>query len=165
MPACDQEIDYKRYMLIPRNLIFITRGSDVLLIRGALTKRLWAGRYNGIGGHMERGEDVKSSAQRELYEETGLKVHIWLCGIITIDMSETLGIIIFVFRGEYREGELTGSSEGSLEWISSENIENIPTVEDLPLLLPKVLHANENEGLFSARYTYSQSGDLIACFN
>ena len=40
-------------MLIPRVLIFLTRGESILLLKGATTKRLWADKYNGIGGHAD----------------------------------------------------------------------------------------------------------------
>ena len=52
-------------MLIPRTLIFLTCRDLVLLLKGAPHKRLWANRYNGIGGHIERGEDVLTAAQRD----------------------------------------------------------------------------------------------------
>ena len=69
MPQSDQAISKNRYMLIPRTVIFICKGDEYLLIKGADTKKLWAGKYNGLGGHVEKGEDVISSAKRELFEE------------------------------------------------------------------------------------------------
>ena len=72
MPATDQGLNQDRYMLIPRTLIFLTRGDNILLIKGAVNKRLWANLYNGIGGHIESGEDILSAARRELTEETSL---------------------------------------------------------------------------------------------
>ena len=66
MPSSDQGVTHDRYTLIPRTLIFLTRGERVLLLKGAPHKRLWANRYNGVGGHIERGEDVLTSARREL---------------------------------------------------------------------------------------------------
>ncbi|HLB48576.1 MAG TPA: NUDIX domain-containing protein, partial [Anaerolineales bacterium] len=65
MPATDQGIRPERYQLIPRVLIFITHGREVLLLKGAPTKRIWASKYNGVGGHVERGEDFISAARRE----------------------------------------------------------------------------------------------------
>ncbi|MCH7664271.1 MAG: NUDIX domain-containing protein, partial [Chloroflexi bacterium] len=65
MNASHQGESNDRYQLIPRVLIFITRGDEVLLLKGAPDKNLWANLYNGVGGHIERGEDVLSAARRE----------------------------------------------------------------------------------------------------
>ena len=72
MPASDQGVSTDRYALIPRVLIFLIRDNQVLLLKGSEDKRLWANRFNGIGGHIEPGEDPLSAAYRELFEETGL---------------------------------------------------------------------------------------------
>jgi len=55
MPVSEQGLDLSRYMLIPRVLVFVKRGTSVLLIKGAATKRIWANKYNGVGGHVEPG--------------------------------------------------------------------------------------------------------------
>jgi hypothetical protein len=44
-----------RYKVVPRTLVFITRGDKVLLLKGAADKSIWANLYNGICGHIERG--------------------------------------------------------------------------------------------------------------
>ena len=88
MPQSDQGVTSDRYMIIPRVAIFLRRGDSYLLLKGAPTKRLWANQYNGLGGHVERGEDVLSAAKRELKEETELTAELWLCGTLIVEFSE-----------------------------------------------------------------------------
>lgn len=155
MPKSDQGVTRDRYMLIPRVLVFVTRGSRVLLLRGSPTKRLWANKYNGIGGHVEPGEDVLSAARRELLEESGLTADLQLCGTVVVETGENPGIGIYVFRGESSHGEPRESKEGSLEWVSFEDVPNLPTVEDVPVLLKCIMKMTPNDAPFHARSYYA----------
>ena len=154
-----QEISYDRYSIIPRCLIFLNRDDSILFIKGAPGKKLWPNLYNGIGGHIEKGEDIFSAAHREIFEETGLRPEsLYLCGIIIIDTNKKLGIGIFVFKGNCSQGETTPSSEGELHWIGPDELNELDLVEDLPILLPKVLNWQPHQLPFSALYQY-QGGD------
>ncbi len=161
MPVSDQGVTRDRYMLIPRVLIFATRGNSVLLLKGAPTKRLWAGRYNGVGGHVEKGEDLLAAAHREMMEETGLESSLRLCGTLMVDSGEIPGIGVFIFTGEVPLGEVVASVEGSLEWVEWERTMNLPLVEDLPVLLPLVRAWKPGDPPFFARSFYDAEGKLI----
>ncbi len=160
------ERSWGRHRVVLRTLCFVTHGDDVLLLRGRPDKRLWAGRYNGVGGHIESGEDIQAAMLREVREETGLEVcDLRLRGILHIDIGDPmLGVLVFVFTAMALNRQTLPSCEGGLEWLSIEDLPVADLVEDLPVLLPKVLSMGPSDPPFFAEYSYDEADRLAIAF-
>lgn len=155
-----------RYQVVPRTLCFVTHGADVLLLLGAPHKRMWAGRYNGVGGHIEPGEDIYSATLREVEEETGLVVYnVQLRGVVHADAGDpAVGILFFIFTAMTDTRETGPCPEGTLEWWQADRLPAATLAEDLPVLLPKVLAMGPAEPPFFAAYSYDEHDRLIIRF-
>lgn len=100
------------------------------------------GRYNGIGGKLERDEDVASGMIREIREETGLVVRsLTLRGTLCwADFGpRKQDWLAFVFRVENWEGEPRATNEeGTLHWVPVADLEKLPMWAGDRLFLPLV---------------------------
>ncbi|NOZ07177.1 MAG: NUDIX domain-containing protein [Chloroflexi bacterium] len=151
-----------RYGVIPRVLCFLERDDQVLLLRGAPTKRLWPNLHNGIGGHVERGETPLDAARREIREEAGLQVErLHLRAIIHVGREgKETGVLLFVFAGPAPPGEPRPSAEGTLHWVPKDRALGLELVGDLPWLLPKLWSLPASSPPFFARYDEDEEGRI-----
>lgn len=157
-----QRLQPDRYQIVPRTLCFLVDSSQVLLMRLSASRGAWAGQLNGLGGHIERGENPAASAHRELQEETGLEpIDLRLCGVVIIETRQTSGIGLFVFVGRASGSPSVTHEEGQPVWQDLATLDPNALVEDLPALLPRALavYAGEAEP-FCALYTYDADDRL-----
>lgn len=160
-----QRLDPRRYAQIPRTLSLLTKGGKILLIRIPEEKGAWGGKLNGVGGHVERGEDPCSSALREIKEEVAIEPQdLRLCGVVSIDIEADLGIGLYVFVGTVQDSDPSPGPEGPADWFDQADLESLPLVEDLPFLIPAALAAYRDGQPFSAVYRYPDDGSVSVEF-
>lgn len=166
MGKIEQVVSPDRYCVIPRVLIFpIDSQGKFLLLKGAESKRIWPGLWNGIGGHVEAGEAILQAAKRELSEETGLVCSKWdYCGEVMVDAGSTTGIAFFIFKALECAGALVESSEGNLAWFSPVEALEQALVEDLYYLIPRVSRFKEGDRPFWGLYRYDDQDQLVMRF-
>ena len=122
-------------------------GRRVLMIhRNARQDDQHLGKYNGLGGKMEPGEDIASCMRREIREEAGIEcVEMRLRGTLNWpgfgkQGEDWLGFIFVITRFE---GEpLASNPEGSLEWVPLDALDALPMWEGDRHFLPLVFDAD-----------------------
>ena len=134
----------ERHVARLATVAFVTCGDDVLLLRHPPRADRFAGLWNGIGGHVEAGEDVRAAARRELREETGLEVPGLRLRAV-VHESGMLGhaYVVFFFSGRSAVRELRRAPGHELVWQPLADLAELALVPDLPELLPRVLAPGE----------------------
>jgi 8-oxo-dGTP diphosphatase len=166
MSQAGQRLDPSRYSIVPRTLSFVLRRDQVLLLRLGLERGEWADKLNGLGGHVEAGEDVLNSARREIREEAGLSPgDLRLCGVVLIDTGRVPGIGLYVYVGQVEDdAQSHAGQEGELAWVNINDLARHPLVDDLSVLLPRALDCYRRNAGFSALYKYDRNGALRISF-
>lgn len=152
-----------RWQASPRTLVFVTHRGRVLMMKRGPQRRIFPNKYNGLGGHVERGEDVYSSAAREVHEESGLTVRdLRLRGIHHIDVGADSGILMFVFTAVATTDAVSGSSdEGTLEWIGLSEYGALDLVDDVAEILPRALAMADDAPPYFAHVGYDEHDQIV----
>jgi 8-oxo-dGTP diphosphatase len=139
----------------PVVLGFVRAGDRLLLLRAGPGKDRFRGLWNGIGGHVRAGEDIRAAARREIREEAGLEVEgLELRAVIHETGLLGRAHLLFVFfasvaealareappsaEGGASRGERPADGEGELAWFPLQALPH-ELVPDLHVLLPRVL--------------------------
>ena len=117
--------------------------SQVLLIhRNARPDDQHLGKYNGLGGKIERDEDVVAGMRREIHEEAGIACdELQLRGTISWpgfgkQGEDWLGFLFLITA--YSGTPFETNPEGTLEWVPVDRILDLPLWDGDRRFLPLV---------------------------
>jgi 8-oxo-dGTP diphosphatase len=107
------------------------------------------GKYNGLGGKLERDEDVVSCMRREVREESGIECTLMrLCGTVSWPGFGKGGEdwFGFLFRIDSWTGQVQlTNDDGTLEWIELTCVAALPLWEGDRHFLPLIFERNERQ--------------------
>lgn len=119
-----------------------------------------AGKWIGIGGHLEENESPEECIRREAFEEAGVRLtDLRLRGIITFILPDWGNELTFLYTAHADRADLTACGEGVLEWIPVEKVMDLPLWEGDRVFLPLLL---SREDVFSLKLTYAPGGALLS---
>ena len=120
-----------------------------------------AGKWIGIGGHLEEDESPEECILREVCEETGLELeNLRLRGILTFVLPDWGNELTFLYTAHTESDQLPDCPEGILKWVPIEKVSGLSLWEGDRAFLPLL---QTREDCFSMKLTYAAGGQLIEC--
>ncbi len=117
-----------------------------------------AGKWIGVGGHVENGETPEECLLREVKEETGLVLTAYrLRGLVTFLSDACEPELMCVFTADAFDGGLIECDEGELAWVEKSDVLVLPTWEGDRVFLERLLSGDER--FFSIKLRYE--GDKL----
>lgn len=119
-------------------LMFVRRNRQVLLQQHAAGSR-FSGLWNGVGGHVEAGEDVCRAARREVREEAGIEVREPRLRFVLHERDRSdEATLVFWFVADWLSGALRPEPRRVLRWVPDLEIEKLPLLADIRAVWPRL---------------------------
>jgi len=136
----------------------IIKGNKILLKKA--NRGVSKGKWNGLGGKIEDGENILENVLREVREEAGIKLkELKNHGKIIFFQGSRDNIfgIVYLFSSKDYEGEIRESEEGELKWFYLNEIPFDEMWEDDKIWLPLLL----NDKKFDAEFLFDDKMEKI----
>lgn len=129
-------------------LCIVTKGEEVLL--GMKKRGFGAGRWNGFGGKVIKGETIEQAAVRETKEEAGIEVkNIQEVGILNFEFEGNPEILeVHVYKTTEYNGEPVETEEMRPQWYAFNKVPYADMWPDDKFWLPECLSGNRFKGYF-----------------
>src|SRR3989338_3239517 len=119
----DEVVETCNHQSMPLQTLCIVH-TDASILLGLKKRGLGAGRWNGFGGTVHDGENVKTAAIREVHEETLITVEDLVeVGMLEFDLEDRgLHLEVYVFSARTFTGAPTETDEMRPLWFSLDQI-------------------------------------------
>ena len=118
-----------------------------------------AGKWIGLGGHLEAGESPAECVRREIAEEAGFQVSdLRLRGIITFILPDWGDELTFLYTARTETEALPECAEGELKWVPVDDVLSLPLWEGDRVFLPLL---RSRKDCFSLNLIYAPGGRLV----
>jgi len=128
-------------------LCFVIQDGQILLIEKK--RGLGAGKVNGPGGRLEKGETAEQAAIRETQEEVGITpTGVQWAGELRFQFRDGYSLHCTVYRASGWEGELMETAEAKPFWVRTDQIPYDRMWADDEQWMPRLLSGEKFRGWF-----------------
>lgn len=128
-------------------LCFVIQDGQILLIEKK--RGLGAGKVNGPGGRIEKGEAAEQAAIRETQEEVGITpTGVQWAGELRFQFRDGYSLHCTVYRASGWEGELMETAEAKPFWVRTDQIPYDRMWADDEQWMPRLLSGEKFRGWF-----------------
>ena len=155
----DAEFLKRRLSMKETTLCYIENGGKVLMLRRNKKKNDYnEGKWIGVGGKLEEGENPDECLIREVKEETGITLESFKKRGLVFFYQDGYGELMHLYTAETAETELPLCSEGELYFINKEDIFSLNLWEGDREFL-NILYGEEEKPFFNMHLYYE--GDRL----
>ena len=123
-----------------------------------------AGKYIGVGGHVEEGESPTDCIKREVFEETGLILKsVKMRGYITFVMGDETEHAILFTSDDFSGQMVSECNEGELTWVDIDKVMDLNLWEGDKAFLKTLMSQDQDRKceFFSIKLVYDSHDNLI----
>ena len=141
-------------------LCYIQREGKYLMLHRTVKKNdVNKDKWIGVGGHFEADECPEECLEREVKEETGYTLTSYRYrGLVTFVSGNGVTEYMSLFTADGVEGEPIACSEGVLEWVEIDRIEELNIWEGDKIFFRLL---KERQDFFSLKLVYDKADRLV----
>ncbi len=112
--------------------LIVQNNKALMMLRNKKKNDVHVNKYNGLGGHLEKGESKVKCVLREVYEEAGIHLtnYQYVGNVVFLNFGYKKGKeVMYCFVGYEYVGEIGDCNEGDLEWVEVDNVMSLPLWE------------------------------------